>query len=631
MLFLLMISTLICGAVYAQTIKLPTLDIVTKKHKNKKVKAANISVAFSGKNISQSGASSVTDFLQEQSIVQIKDHSNNQNQAMISIHGFGSNASDNTLLQVDGVPMTTFTEGGPNLNSILVQNIQKMTIVPGSYGSLYGNQAVGGVVKVETHVPGKPEAIIGAGIGNQGQNQVNAFVSKRFASHIGVSLGGNFSHTDNYQPHNKQDNANFNGKIDYVGNDDLVSLNVMSYRNYFELPGYKVWGSSASTTSNDNSSVDIGKFIYLTNRYFVTPTFRIDTDLVSFHNTNWATFFNAKQTQQSVLWQNKIHFDSWLKSGFNLEQDSFTNDNTHLNSKAKAKTAEAFTQFTIPIVTNVHLILGTRYAKQWFNTETKTSPSMDTNDHVFVHEEGLSWQPKSNLSFYIRRDTNYRFINGKEKIWTDDSITTLKTQTGVSLETGLNWHDQINQFKLGLYELDLDNEIAYNPNVGAFGSISNLPPTRRIGLDLYELHQLNKHLTLGFQSNLVKPTFRSGAYKGKQIPSVSEINTGVAATVKIPQNWVGTLVENFHSKSYASNDLANAGPQMPSYFMTNFNIQKRWNRLTANLSVDNVFNKKFPRYAEYYPPNQFNPSAETRYYPSNGITFLFTLEYRLVG
>ena len=626
-----MISTLICGAVCAQTIKLPTLDIVTKKHKNKEVKAPNISVAFSGKNISQSGASSVTGFLQEQSIVQIKNHSNNQNQAMISIHGFGNNASDNTLLQVDGVPMTTFTEGGPNLNSILVQNIQKMIIVPGSYGSLYGNQAVGGVVNVQTHVPGKPEAIIGAGIGNQGQNQVNAFVSKRFASHIGISLGGNFSHTDNYQPHNKQDNANFNGKIDYVGNDDLVSLNVMSYRNYFELPGYKVWGSPASTTSDDNSSVDVGKFIYLTNRYFVTPTFRIDTDLVSFHNTNWATFFNAKQTQQSVLWQNKIHFDSWLKSGFSLEQDSFTNDNTHLNSKAKAKTAAAFTQFTIPIVTNVHLILGTRFAKQWFNTETKTSPSMDTNDHVFVNEEGLSWQPKPNLSFYVRRDTNYRLINGKEKIWTDDSITTLKTQTGVSLETGLNWHNDLNQFKLGLYELDLDNEIAYNPNVGAFGSISNLPPTRRIGLDLYELHQVNRHLTLGFQSNLVKPTFRSGAFKGKQIPSVSEINSGVAATVKIPQNWVGTIVENFHSKSYASNDLENAGPQMPSYFMTNFNVQKRWNRLTANLSVDNVFNKKFPRYAEYYPPNQFNPSAETRYYPSNGITFLFTLEYRLVG
>ncbi|ODN43527.1 TonB-dependent receptor [Piscirickettsia litoralis] len=141
----------------------------------KRSKNTGTDVTFNQKEIQEQGATSVSDFLSQQSIVQIKTSSAQQDQTAIAVRGFGDNANTNSLLLVDGIPLTSFTNVGPNLNTVMIQNIASISLIPSSYGSLYGNQAVGGVVNLKTHVPGKRELYTGFGLGNRDQTQTNFF------------------------------------------------------------------------------------------------------------------------------------------------------------------------------------------------------------------------------------------------------------------------------------------------------------------------------------------------------------------------------------------------------------------------------------------------------------------------
>ncbi|ODN43525.1 hypothetical protein BGC07_12105 [Piscirickettsia litoralis] len=283
-------------------------------------------------------------------------------------------------------------------------------------------------------------------------------------------------------------------------------------------------------------------------------------------------------------------------------------------------------------------MLGARYANQWMNASTTTENS-STHDHFLANEQGLIWHQTSNLEFYLRRDTDYRFINGKEKLWgANGNINNVQMQTGISYETGLKWHQGVNKFEFGIYRLDLNNEITYTPDTNnGFGTVSNLPPTRRIGLNIYDQASLSKNLILNTQASLVRARVSSGTYAGKQVPAVSPISAGLGLTYTWPKDWSFNIMENYYSSSYPANDLDNKGTdqngsKVPGYFLTDLNIRKKWEKLTINLSIKNLFNKNYARYSLYSPAmytsdHQQIQGARTTYYPADGITALFTIEY----
>ena len=70
-----------------------------------------------------------------------------------SLRGFtGGQAANNTLILVDGVRRLN-KQGGVSFNqvsSILISQIERVEILSGSAGVLYGDQAVGGVINIIT-------------------------------------------------------------------------------------------------------------------------------------------------------------------------------------------------------------------------------------------------------------------------------------------------------------------------------------------------------------------------------------------------------------------------------------------------------------------------------------------------
>ena len=99
-------------------------------------------------------------------------------------------ANDSTLLLVDGVRLRSATSGGPSWQYFPVELIERVEIVRGARSSLYGSDAVGGVVQAFTLDPEEtPAGWVEAGAGNFNTQKGSAGVAAR-AGNTRFSLSG---------------------------------------------------------------------------------------------------------------------------------------------------------------------------------------------------------------------------------------------------------------------------------------------------------------------------------------------------------------------------------------------------------------------------------------------------------
>jgi vitamin B12 transporter len=105
---------------------------------------------------------------------------------MVENGGMGKNASiflrgtgtGHTLLLVDGVPLGSVTSGSPSLHNLPLSQIERIEILRGPASSLYGSDAIGGVIQVFTR-RGEGEGRLNAyaGIGSHATREVQGGVS----------------------------------------------------------------------------------------------------------------------------------------------------------------------------------------------------------------------------------------------------------------------------------------------------------------------------------------------------------------------------------------------------------------------------------------------------------------------
>lgn len=126
---------------------------------------------ISQEQIKSMGALRLNDVLSEQTgLTIVSDHGTG-----IQVQGF---APEYTLILVDGEPLIGRTAGTLELNRIAVGNIQRIEIIKGPSSSLYGTEALAGVINIITEKPGG----------------VNAAVTARYGSNNTTDLGGTINY-----------------------------------------------------------------------------------------------------------------------------------------------------------------------------------------------------------------------------------------------------------------------------------------------------------------------------------------------------------------------------------------------------------------------------------------------------
>lgn len=123
-------------------------------------------------------------------------------QSVTGLNIRGTNTTQ-SLVMIDGMRVNSPTNGLPVLNAIPLNAIENIEIVRGAASSLYGANAIGGVVNIMTRQPAEDtvDAYVSAGVGSYGTSAYDAGVSGRKGMWT-YSLYGGYAQSGGFQATN---------------------------------------------------------------------------------------------------------------------------------------------------------------------------------------------------------------------------------------------------------------------------------------------------------------------------------------------------------------------------------------------------------------------------------------------
>lgn len=189
------VAVLACGApllAQAQTASLPSAAeevVVTGSRFPESLSTAVRPVrVITAQEIRQSGAATLADALGAVAGVETASIGGPGQPASAFIRGANSG---HTVVLVDGVRIGSATTGSVPLESLPLALIERIEVLEGASSSLYGSDAIGGVIQVFTKRTGRtPQASVAATAGEQGLWQLATTYARRMGD-TDISLGAN--------------------------------------------------------------------------------------------------------------------------------------------------------------------------------------------------------------------------------------------------------------------------------------------------------------------------------------------------------------------------------------------------------------------------------------------------------
>ena len=604
--------------------------------------------------IESSGAVSTSELLRGIPGVQIDDLFGNGTNVSVGIRGFSSTANANTLVLVNGRRLNHSDTAGPDLQHIFPQNIERIEVMVGSAGSLYGDQAVGGVINIITRGPTARDHRVSLRAGSYDYRGVQLNSSMRLNDSLGYRLSAEAFDTDHYRDHNAEKNSNFNGVLDYHRGANRLFAEYQAIDDELELPGALLEDEFKDDPQqinpgfeNDfrNEDTRVSRIGY--QRELGVQKFSIDTTrrrtesdvLQSFRDNPSPAEGFIDRENRSVNPKLSGTLDFGRGTAYVVGMDFEATDFDLEIPNAFGTTASSSTQnndslyFQVSprVSRSLQLVIGARHSKVENDLDYADSVGTPTmakfDDDITVGELGLVYSVDESMRLRLRYDENFRFAKIDELSFTEAG-TLLDTQTGESWEIGVEIDRGGQSVGVSLYQLNLENEIAFDPTAGpdpfGFGPIGanvNLDKTRRLGMTLSWSSRMSDAFTLQTDIGLVDASYRSGIYDGKHISGVADRIARLRGDYRLNDMARVYLVYDYSSPKYAQGDNANEFGKLGSITVINAGFGYRYKAWDIDLRINNLNDES---YAEFVTNNGFGAA----YQPSPERNFFITAGYR---
>ena len=286
-----------------------------------------------------------------------------------------------------------------------------------------------------------------------------------------------------------------------------------------------------------------------------------------------------------------------------------------------------YAQAVIPASEVLNVTLGIRYAEvenDLKDSFTFTS-GQQIDDEVTVGTFGMAIKADENWRILFRADQNYRFAKVDEytsalPVTAPPGVNILKTQEGISIETGVEWASGSNTAKLLIYQLDLDDEIAFDPV--NFANI-NLDETRRKGVITSGYWQQTKRLGYSASYTFTDAEVLSGMLAGKDIPLVAKHSVLLGSDYRLTDKWqlYGELFAI--SDRVFGGDFNNVLGDLPGYGLINIKAGYDYRDFSFTARINNLLNKEYSDIGQLsFDPNTF--AAAEAFFTSPEINFMLT-------
>jgi iron complex outermembrane receptor protein len=576
------------------------------------------------------GVTSLTQALQTLGGVQLQDTSGNGSQILVSMRGFGSNASSNTLLLINGIPITNPDIAPPDLNMVPFQEIKYIEIISGSESVLYGDQAVGGVINIITREENKNNITASCSAGSYDAHNCSAGINAVFKQ-LQMGIGALTQHTDNYRDHNDYDQNVLSGYFDQAYATGKIKFDYTFANERLLYPGAltaeQVEENRRQSTNNTDFFKDSNASVHFQQDQMLNDNWNLITDIERRQMYGSGVLFSPFRQSRVIDFikpQIKGNINNiLLNAGLDYENDQYDLNTDFGITDDSMQKYGVFGLMTIPMAKKTALIIGARGAEQ--KNQLNEGTDIDTLNRAFASTLGVTFYPTTHSKWYLRRAGSFRFPKADENASTPPGVNGLKTQRGDAYEAGVDWQWEQMKSQFSIYQLNLTDEIAFDPLQTPdrpFGTNTNYPPTIRQGFNWSEKYDFTDQVTVDGQYHFVNARFQNGIYSGNRIPLVSEnILQGGVNYAFIP-NWNIYSEAIYTGSQYSANDNANIAGKIGGYTTYNINLRYIYHKVTASFRINNIFNKY------YYLYTTFEPGVDEQFfYPAPGRNVLLTISY----
>ena len=577
--------------------------------------------------IESSGAENLSQLLRSMPGITVADGVGGGGSATLDMRGFGSSAASNVAVLVDGQKLNPATDASTlYLNSIDLDRVERIEIIEGSAGTLYGNQAVGGLINIITRRSERREALLRGGIGSYASRELMADLNAPLQGGPVLNMHARRFRSDNYRRHNDSDvkQVSLSLSLPHQGGDTRIQVSHLD--DYQDTPG-ALLASEIAVDRRQVTSDYVNDYFHtrstdlrLSGGHAVDSRWRAEGDMsLRRDRRDFIQSFRgfgpgsrATQDRDTLAFNPRLigSLDALtLTLGADIQRTDYLLVSAFGPQGNDQLISAAYAQAHYRLSTDLSVTGGLRHARVTNDINNNGSP-VQIDDDVTVGSLGGVYRAMPGLRLYARADQNYRFPKVDEH--TNPVFgqpVGLKTQTGVSYETGLDYLRPAYSLRVRLYRLNLKNEISNDAS--AFLANVNLDHTRRIGAALSADMDIGANWRIGGGYEYIDSEITSGTHAGSQVPMVAPHHATLFAEWQAtPQMRVRADLEYIGERVLAS-DFANTAPRLGAHTTVDLNLHYDKGDWRLNARINNLFNALYNESgASAFGVIGFNPAPE---------------------
>lgn len=591
---------------YAESLKLDDITLRSNGFERKESETTYASEIHTAEDIEASGASTLYDFLAQQSSLNLLPSIGNKATPGINLRGFGNeNGFQNVAIQVDGQRLNNIDSQPSLLAGIPVSNIERIEISKGSGSVLFGDNATAGTIQIYTK--NKTGVTVSLSAGNVGQ--LNNYLNAGFATPQ-VELSASAAH-DSYDGYAKKDNT---------GHRDSFSSDTQSVKLKLTPTERLQIRAQASNSENDiryvnpltraqfnrNPRTAVGTY---TEQAFNSKQWQIGADVnVTDHLSISATHYREDKLSDFVTFASAFNYDynmdelklrytaaQWeIVSGYQSSEGVRKSTSSDTSKDANAWFLQADLHPTW--LKNTTFSAGYRREVVDYQFKPVTSVSLNQANTLEAWDIGVNHRINATTSLFANLNQAFQAPD-IDRFFTfagafNQFISPAKVRT---LNIGVNHFTPQNKLKLTAFYADLDNEIYLVP--GLFRN-TNLDRSHKLGIEVQDVYQFTPEVTVSMLYNYVQAKIdreneSNGAFNHKDLPGAPRHSVVGNLHWKIYPSVDLNLNQTWRSTAYAFNDFENNfASKQSQYITTNVALNYHSSRYTLFATINNLFNRE---------------------------------------
>ncbi|MEY2838232.1 MAG: hypothetical protein RJB60_531, partial [Pseudomonadota bacterium] len=448
----------------------------------------------------------------------------------LSPRGYGATAEMNLVVLIDGVRANEAQLVAARLSAIPIEQIERIEIVRGGQGVLWGSGASAGVINVILKQD-RPKGLHGlASVALESFDGVDGSLSLSQAwDKVWVEANAKRLNTKGYR-----DNGDYHQEVDGLQVSGLLGevrlhARAQQERQTSGLPGpldFSEFRQNPRQTRKPNEHGSTDETNLNAGLSWQGQAWGVKFDLASrerqsAYHRGWGDYaWDSHTDQASPAITYKARWDGMgtLEAVAGLDWQRWSLTNIGYGQFSEQTNQALYTQLNWRLVSNTRITMGLRHEVADSATTSGGVSTYEQQNRLHAWELGVSQTVLPHTDVYGRLARTYRLATADEYYGHSANIDPLRPQYNRDVELGVKWSKAGKSATLRWFRQGTLDEIDFDPF--AYANV-NLPALRRRGVEADARWVWSGGWSAQLTAQALTAKFTEGALAGKQVPLVA--------------------------------------------------------------------------------------------------------------